>query len=407
MNFKKWLALGCTAAMSAALLAGCGNAAAGEQQSTQSQQSAAQPSAAAPSAESLDVTLNVVTAGDTNMEELQNNFVAPIAAEKYPGLKLNVVGAGAGDDGSKKIYDKLKAQKDAGKESWDIDVAIVHQSVMSAMLADGLLEKYVPLTGVEEYLTTDSAKNSLGTDVEGYVIPLFMSQTAIAYNSTTVTDAPTTMDEVKTWISANPNKFGYNGVKGGMSGVAFVGAYLYNAVDDADQIVSGPYDKGIETGWSDIMSELKALPVTATNGNQGTLDMLNRGEIDMGPVWVDMFYTMQAEGRMSPDVKLTLPDPGMPGQPMYVVVPAKAANKDAAVKFAELLGTPEVQASVIVDQFNWYPGIDSSAVLPLCSKEAQESLFKDITPEILAKNSKALPLDQFKADMMEVYESAK
>jgi putative spermidine/putrescine transport system substrate-binding protein len=28
-----------------------------------------------------------------------------------------------------------------------------------------------------------------------------------------------------------------------------------------------------------------------TPGSAGTLDMLNRGEIAMGPVWVDMFYT--------------------------------------------------------------------------------------------------------------------
>ena len=36
-----------------------------------------------------------------------------------------------------------------------------------------------------------------------------------------------------------------------------------------------------------------------TPGNAGTLDQLNRGEIAMGPVWVDMFYTWQADGKMS------------------------------------------------------------------------------------------------------------
>ena len=56
--------------------------------------------------------------------------------------------------------------------------------------------------------------------------------------------------------------------------------------------------------------------VVLTPGNAGTLDMLNRGEIAMGPVWVDMFYTWQADGRMSPKIKLTLPSPGLPGQPI-------------------------------------------------------------------------------------------
>ncbi len=359
------------------------------------------------SAKAGETTLNVMTAGDTNMEELQNNYVAPIVEEKYPEIKLNVVGAGAGDEGSQKIFDKLKAQKDAGKEKGDIDVAIVHQGIMRQMLENGLLDKYVDLTGTGEYLTSDGAKNALGTDVEGYVIPLFSSQTAIAYNSAEVKDVPESFDELKTWISENPKKFGYNGVTGGMSGVAFVASFLCNESGNAEQILKGPYNESIEADWPAIMNELKSLPCTITNGNQGTLDMLNRGEISMGPVWVDMFYTMLAEGRMSPDVKLTILEPGMPGQPMYIVIPSNAANKEEAVKFAELLGSPEVQAKVIVDQFNWYPGIDANAVLPLCSEEAKNSLFKDITADILSKYGTVLPLNEYKNDMMEAYENAK
>ena len=38
---------------------------------------------------------------------------------------------------------------------------------------------------------------------------------------------------------------------------------------------------------------------TLTPGNAGTLDLLNRGEIAMGAVWADMFYTWQADGRLS------------------------------------------------------------------------------------------------------------
>ncbi|MCE0496128.1 hypothetical protein [Vibrio salinus] len=44
--------------------------------------------------------------------------------------------------------------------------------------------------------------------------------------------------------------------------------------------------------------------VTFTPGNAGTLDMLNRGEIFMGPVWVDMFYSWKADGKLPPSMKL-------------------------------------------------------------------------------------------------------
>ncbi len=403
MKAKKIFAVLTVMTMAIGMLTGCGQTAMNEADTTVSE-------ITEESQQQTDfsgITLNVMTAGDTNMEELQNNYVAPIVDETYPGMKLNVTGAGPGDDGSKKIYDKLKAQKDAGKENGDIDVAIVHQGIMAQMIEEGLLDQYVGLTNVGEYLTSDGAKNALGTNVEGYVIPLFSSQTAIAYNSVEVQSVPASMEELKAWISEHPDKFGYNGVTGGMAGVSFVAAYLCNESGNAEQILNGPYDNSIETDWPAIMSDLKSLPCTITNGNQGTLDMLNRGEISMGPVWVDMFYTMQAEGRMSPDVKLTIPAPGMPGQPMYIVVPANAANKEAAVKFAELLGSPSVQAKVVVDQFNWYPGIDANAVFPLCSEEAKNSLFKDITADILSQYGTPLPLNEYKNDMMEAYENAR
>ncbi len=80
--------------------------------------------------------------------------------------------------------------------------------------------------------------------------------------------------------------------------------------------------------------------MTFTPGNAGTLDMLNRGEIVMGPVRVDMFYTWQGDGRVAPNIKLALIGPGMPGQPMYYIVPAKAANADLAKRFVELATSP-------------------------------------------------------------------
>ena len=71
------------------------------------------------------------------------------------------------------------------------------------------------------------------------------------------------------------------------------------------------------------MADLKEFNknVVITPGNAGTLDMLNRGEIAMGPVWVDMFYTWKADGKLPPNMRLKLVSPGMPGQPMYYADP--------------------------------------------------------------------------------------
>ena len=72
-------------------------------------------------------TLNVVTAGDQNMVDYVNNYLAPKFEAMNPGVKVRAVGTGPGDGGSQKIYEKLSAQQKAGSNEWDIDVAVIHQ----------------------------------------------------------------------------------------------------------------------------------------------------------------------------------------------------------------------------------------------------------------------------------------
>lgn len=350
------------------------------------------------------ITLNIATAGDTNMAELQQKDIGPEFIQNHSNVKINVVGTGPGDAGSNQILNKLKAQKKANSEKYDIDVAVVHQSVMEELMKEGLLLKYVDKTNIADSVVSDSSKNSLGTNIDGYAIPLFQSQVAIAYNSEKVKDVPKNFDELEKWIKSNPNKFGYNGVKNGMSGVGFTTSYIYAKTGKYDELAKGPYNKDLEKDWPNIIKELKSLPAVITNGNNGTLDMLNRGEIDMGPAWVDMVYSWKASGRLNPNTKITLLEPGMASQPMYIVIPSKAANKDMAIKYAEYLASPKVQAKHIVEKFNWYPGIDASLVLKECSPEIQEKLFKEVTAEDLKKNSKTFPLSQYLKDITTTYE---
>ena len=362
--------------------------------------------APATSAPAQKITLSIATAGDTNMEELQRNKFGPEFVKQNPNVTINVVGTGPGDAGSQAIYTKLKAEKDAGAATWDLDVVIVHQSIMGQMIKDGLALKYVPETSLAGSLT-EMAKNALGTNVDGYVIPMFNSQVAIAYNPDKVPNPPKNLDELVAWIKAHPNRFGYNGVKGGMSGVGFVAGYLYWKTGKYQQLARGPYDKALEADWVNIFKEMKALPCTITNGNNGTLDMLNRGEIDMGPVWVDMFVLWKNEGRMDPKLRLVLPEPGLPGQPMYVVIPTKSAHIAEAKKYAEFICSPEQQAKVIVGQQGWYPGIDPTKVLPNVSEEAKAKLFGDIPAETLHKFGLSFPIAQYMSDFQAAYEEAK
>jgi putative spermidine/putrescine transport system substrate-binding protein len=351
-------------------------------------------------------TLNVVTAGDQNMVDYVNNYLGPKFEKMNPGVKVRAVGTGPGDSGSQKIYEKLSAQQKAGSAAWDVDVAVVHQRASATMVKENLLMPYRNEIAAGKLVSRDTAKNALGANVDGYVLPMFHSQVAFAYNPDLVKTPPKSFAELNDWVKKNPKQFGYNGVKGGMSGVGFVMGWVAANSGMGDKLEKGPYDPAAKATIEKSLASLKEFNqyVVMTPGNAGTLDMLNRGEIAMGPVWVDMFYTWQSDGKMSPKIKLALPEPGLPGQPMYYVIPAKAANAALAKKFVDFAESPEVQAEGIVKQFNWYPGIDPQHVQAKLDPAAWNKLFTDISPADLSKHGRPFPLSEYFTDIVEGYE---
>ena len=54
-------------------------------------------------AAAAQTTLNVITAGDQNMVDYVNNYLAPKFEAMNPGVKVRAVGTGPGDAGSQKI----------------------------------------------------------------------------------------------------------------------------------------------------------------------------------------------------------------------------------------------------------------------------------------------------------------
>ena len=351
--------------------------------------------------------LTVITAGDQNMVDYVNQYLAPLFEKQYPGNTVRVVGTGPGDAGSQKIVERFEAQKQAGSKSWDTDVAVVHEKFVGPMIKGAYLESYRDKISTGKLVSRANADMALGTRVTGYVMPMFNSQTALAYNPALVPNPPKSYAEIAEWAKAHPKQFGYNGIKGGASGVSFVMGWVYAFGEgDATKLMNGPFDEAETKKWDAAFASLRDFTqnATLTPGNAGTLDMLSRGEIAMGPVWVDMFYSWKADGRLPPDFKLVLPSPGMPGQPMHYVIPANSPNKELAEKFVELATSPKVQAEGIVKRFNWYPGIDAQYVQPELDKATWDKLFIDITPEDLAKNGKPFPIAPYNSAILEAYE---
>lgn len=367
---------------------------------------AAAASAALLGSAHAETTLNVATAGDQNMVDYINDFLAPRFEKAHPGVHVRAIGTGPGDAGSLAIEQKLQAEAKSGAAAWDIDVAVIHQRGAAQMVGENLLAKYRDQVPTSQYVTSPKADNALGTNVSGYVLPMFDSQVAIAYNPAEVKTPPRSYADLVTWAKQHPKQFGYNGIKGGMAGIGFVMGWVHANTDIGPRLTKGPFEASDKQAIDAALEKLRAFnaDATLTPGNAGTLDALNRGEIAMGAVWADMFYTWQQDGRLSPDLKLVLPSPGMPGQPMYYAIPEKAAQPKLAREFVTLATSPEVQAQGIVKRFNWYPGIDAKYVQSALDKQSWNKLFVDITPEDLKKNAMPFPISPYFTMVLNEYE---
>jgi ABC-type uncharacterized transport system YnjBCD substrate-binding protein len=352
------------------------------------------------------VTLNVAIGADVNVVDVHKNLLGPGFKEKNPNVDFNVVGTGTGEAASRAIYTKIKAQQDAGRRSWDLDVSLVSMIVASQMVREGLLHKYVPGIQAAKLVTGPETKRAFGVEVDGYVVPMFHNQIAIAYNPKSVSQPPRSFADLVAWVGANPKKFGYNGIKGGVSGQGFTVGWVYWKTGQYQAFTQGPFDKGKEPLWRKALEELRDFNknVIITSGNAGTLDALNRGEIWMGAVWIDQLVAWKNDGRMDPAITPVMISPGLPIYPLYLVVPREAANRDWAAKYIDHVSEPEVQARIIVEKFGWYPGVDAARVLPLLSPKAKDLLFKDVTPEDLAKYSRQMPIGDYFNAILLAYE---
>ncbi len=353
-----------------------------------------------------DTTLTVATAGDQNMVDYINDYLGPRFEQAHPGVHVRAIGTGPGDAGSLAIEQKLAAEAKSGAPNWDIDVAVIHQRGAAQMVSENLLAKYRDQVDTSQLVTSEKANNALGTDVSGYVLPMFDSQVAVAYNPDVVKSPPRSYPELVDWVKQHPKQFGYNGIKGGMAGIGFVMGWVNANAGIGPRFLKGPYDDADKAKIDAALTSLRGFnaDATLTPGNAGTLDALNRGEIAMGAVWADMFYTWQGDGRLSPDLKLVLLSPGMPGQPMYYAIPEKASQPQLAREFVEMATSPEVQAQGIVQRFNWYPGIDAQYVQSKLDPKVWNKLFIDITPQDLKQNALPFPISPYFTAVLNEYE---
>ena len=267
--------------------------------------------------------------------------------------------------GAQTLADMLAAASKAGQTNTDYDIVD---------LSGDDLSKLVSLIGQEQFVKLDSskipnaasveAKSSIATD---YCQPYRGTTVILAYDSAKVPTPPATMDELVAWMKANPGRFAYNTPGTGGAGDSFARSSVYNflpeeAFTSDDEKWIGEWDEGFN-----FLKEIHPYiyssggSVVYPNKNQGTLDLLNQGEIDMCPNWADMVLSQRASGEIKDSIKITHIDPALTGSLQSLVIPTFGSNTDGAYAFMNYMLSPAAQ-ELMVKQMAAIPLIDASSM---------------------------------------------
>ncbi len=301
--------------------------------------------------------VQVWATGSDNVRQTFEKLVDDFNANsEYAGTyeaKLNFILSGTGGG---TLADQLVAAYKAGQTDTEFDVVD---------LGDDDLTKILSLTdeSILDDLDMSKIPNAEGVTAEpvaakGKIQPYRGTTVILAYNSETVPEdeVPTTMDELVEWIKAHPGRFAYNTPGTGGAGDSFVRTSIYNFIDDESALMSND-PKWMEQ-WDEGFAFLKELhpymyksgdSIVYPNKNQGALDLLTQGEIDMCPNWADMVLSQRKAGTVPEKIKITTIEPSFTGSVQGIAVPSYSGNKEGGFAFINYLLSPEAQTILVQD----------------------------------------------------------
>lgn len=354
-TWKKWLTFGMTATLATTFLAACGS----------NNEAAADGK----------TTVTLWAGGSDNvkvgMEQVVAAFNESEQGEEYQ-LKLEFIMSGAG---SQSLSDRIIAAKKAGQDNTDYDLILVSDAEYGTYVQEGGEDVFVAydesnipnLANVQTQISTG----------EGVLVPYRGTTVVLAYNSEKVANPPQTADELYQWIKDNPGRFSYNTPGSGGAGGSFVQTAIYNflpeeAMSSTDEKWKEEWNQGFDL-LADLHDSMyqSGGKVIYPNKNQGTLDLLINGEVDMIPTWADMMITNLANGTLSESVKMTQIDPGFTGNVDGLAIPSIGSNPEGAQAAMDFFLTEEAQ-QILLDAMAAIPVIDSANISSDNSKYLSE-----------------------------------
>ncbi len=313
-----------------------------------------------------DKTITIWATGSDNVRTVYESLIddfntnSEYAGEYTAELQFLLSGTG-----TQSLTDMLAAAQKAGQTDTDYDLVD---------LGGDDLSKVVSQIGEDAFVKLDDSKipnaervSAQSTVAADYVQPYRGTTVVLAYDSEKVTNPPTTMDELVEWMKENPGRFAYNTPGTGGAGDSFARTAVYNflpeeAMTSDDPTWEDQWDEGF-----DFLKDIHQYMYTSggaivyPNKNQGTLDLLNQGEIDMCPNWADMVLSQRAAGTLKDTIKITQIDPAFTGSLQSLAIPTFGSNEDGAYAFIDYMLTDAAQ-EILVRDMAAIPLVDTSNI---------------------------------------------
>lgn len=344
---KKFLALMLALCMVFAL------AACGEAQTAQKEEAAA----------GGKTVVTLWATGSDNVRQIFETLVADFngSNEQYE-VKLQFMLSGTG---TQSLADMLTAAAKAKQTNTDFDLVDFSGDDWSKVTSLIGAEQFVKLDGAQmPNAASVAAKSSVSPD---YCQPYRGTTVILAYDSAAVPTPPATMDELVQWMKDHPGRFAYNQPGTGGAGDSFARSAVYNflpeeAFTSDDEKWTAEWDQGF-----DFLKEIHQYMYTSGGSivypakNQGTLDLLNQGEIDMCPNWADMVLSQRAKGEIKDTFKITQIQPALTGSLQTLAIPTFGSHEEGAYAFINYMLSPRAQ-EIMVRDMAAIPLIDASTM---------------------------------------------
>lgn len=297
--------------------------------------------------------LYVYIDGDTNIQDLWNNIIAPQFEDAFPQYEIEVVVTRGVGGGNADIADRALAALETGDDPQADFLESIDVESNPAWLENDL---FVELT--EENVPNIANLSEAASKRLPQVTPYRGAQVLLAYNSDVVAeeDVPTTYAELIEWIQANPGRFVYCRPDRGGSGAAMVQRAIWEVTGqdpslfqpgeaDPELIAQYPAAWELLASIHDSLYEGGAYP----SGNLPVIELLANGSVDMITAWSDQAIQNINLGVLPPSTRLAqlqdLPFSG--GISGGGAIPANAANLEGALELYNFLLTPEIQETIV------------------------------------------------------------